>query len=169
MDQLSYIVNWIAKDVFGVPAYLVGIMTAVALIASRKGLGDIVGGALKATLGFIVLGIGAGAVIGALNPLGALITGAFGVAGVVPTNEAITAIVSNLPDVAQNVAFAMFLGVLLSLVIARLTPLRYVFLTVAEEEGLRAIARAGVTVTAQDVPSARAVSLEELLSANPDA
>lgn len=129
MDQLTYIINWVAKDVFGVPAYLVGIMTAVALIASRKGLGDIVGGALKATLGFIILGIGAGAVIGALNPLGALVTGAFGVAGVVPTNEAITAIVSNLPSVGQNVAFAMFLGVVLSLIIARLTPLRYVFLT----------------------------------------
>ncbi|MGH2401814.1 MAG: PTS transporter subunit IIC, partial [Candidatus Limnocylindria bacterium] len=129
MDQLSYIVNWIAKDVFGVPAYLVGLMTAIALIASRKSLGDIVGGALKATLGFIILGIGAGAVIGALNPLGALITGSFGVEGVVPTNEAITGIVSNIPDVAQNVALAMFVGVLLSLLIARLTPLRYVFLT----------------------------------------
>jgi PTS system ascorbate-specific IIC component len=129
VDQLTYIVNWIAKDIFGVPAYLVGIMTAIALIASRKGLGEIVGGALKATLGFIILGIGAGAVIGALNPLGSLITGAFGVEGVVPTNEAITAIVSNIPDVAQNVAFAMFLGVILSLIIARLTPLRYVFLT----------------------------------------
>lgn len=129
MDQLTYIINWIAKDIFGVPAYLVGIMTAIALIASRKGLGDIVGGSLKATLGFIILGIGANAVIGALNPLGALITGAFGVEGVVPTNEAITAIVSNIPDVAQNVAFAMFLGVILSLIIARLTPLRYVFLT----------------------------------------
>jgi ascorbate PTS system EIIC component len=129
VDQLTYIINWIAKDIFGVPAYLVGIMTAIALIASRKGLGDIVGGSLKATLGFIILGIGAGAVIGALNPLGALITGAFGVEGVVPTNEAITAIVSNIPDVAQNVAFAMFLGVILSLIIARLTPLRYVFLT----------------------------------------
>jgi PTS system ascorbate-specific IIC component len=129
VDQLTYIINWIAKDIFGVPAYLVGIMTAIALIASRKGLGDIVGGALKATLGFIILGIGAGAVIGALNPLGALITGAFGVEGVVPTNEAITAIVSNIPDVAQNVAFAMFVGVILSLIIARLTPLRYVFLT----------------------------------------
>ena len=79
MDQLSYIINWIAKDVFGVPAYLVGLMTAIALIASRKSLGDIIGGALKATLGFIILGIGAGAVIGALNPLGALITGSFGV------------------------------------------------------------------------------------------
>ncbi len=129
MDQLNYVINWIARDIFGVPAYLVGLMTLIALIASRKPAGEIVGGALKATLGFVILGIGAGAVIGALNPLGALITGAFDVEGVVPTNEAITAIVNDIPDVAQNVAFAMFLGVLLSLVLARLTPLRYVFLT----------------------------------------
>lgn len=129
MDQLNYLVNWIARDVFGNPAYLVGLMTMAALIASRKGVGDIVGGTLKATLGFIILGVGAGAVIGALNPLGALITGSFGVEGVVPTNEAITAIANDIPEVAQNVAFAMFLGVIGSLVIARLTPLRYVFLT----------------------------------------
>jgi len=129
VDPLSYVVNWIAKDVFGVPAYLVGLMTLIALIASRKPTGDVIGGALKATLGFVILGIGAGAVIGALNPLGALITGAFGVEGVVPTNEAITAIVNSQPAIAQNIAFAMFLGVIGSLVIARLTPLRYVFLT----------------------------------------
>jgi ascorbate PTS system EIIC component len=129
MDQLTYIVEWIAKDVLGVPAYLVGLMTLVALIASRKSTGEVIGGALKATLGFIILGVGAGAVIGALNPLGSLITGAFGVEGVVPTNEAITGIVADIPAVAQNVAFAMFIGVILSLIIARLTPLRYVFLT----------------------------------------
>jgi PTS system ascorbate-specific IIC component len=129
LDQLNYVINWIAKDLFGVPAYLVGIMTFVALVASRKSLGDVVGGTLKATLGFIILVIGAVAVIGALNPLGALITGAFGVEGVVPTNEAITAIANDIPDVAQNTAFAMFIGVIGSLIIARLTPLRYVFLT----------------------------------------
>jgi ascorbate PTS system EIIC component len=129
VDQLTYIVQWIAKDVFGVPAYLIGIMTAIALVASRKGIGDIVGGSLKATLGYLILAIGAGAVIGALNPLGALITGSFSVNGVVPTNEAIVAIANKIPAVAQNVAFAMFLGVILSLIIARLTPLRYVFLT----------------------------------------
>lgn len=41
--------------------------------------------------------------------------------------------------------------------------LRYVFLTAAEEEGLRAIERFGVEVTAQDVPSTRPVPLDELL------
>ena len=34
MDQLNYLFNWIAKDIFGVPAYLVGLMTLVALVAS---------------------------------------------------------------------------------------------------------------------------------------
>ena len=47
--------------------------------------------------------------------------------------------------------------------------LRYVFLTPAEEDGLRAIAAQGVEVTAQDVPGARPVPLDELLSNSPDA
>ncbi len=47
--------------------------------------------------------------------------------------------------------------------------LRYVFLAPAEEESLRRIAAHGVHVTAQDVPGARPVSLDELLTADPDA
>ncbi|HEX5831951.1 MAG TPA: PTS sugar transporter subunit IIB [Gemmatimonadaceae bacterium] len=42
--------------------------------------------------------------------------------------------------------------------------LRYVFLTPAEEESLRALAREGVAVTAQDVPAARAVPLDDVLA-----
>lgn len=42
--------------------------------------------------------------------------------------------------------------------------LRYVFLAPAEEAGLRAIAARGAAVSAQDVPGARAVPLDELLA-----
>ena len=41
--------------------------------------------------------------------------------------------------------------------------LRYVFLTPAEEQQLRELEASGVEVTAQDVPSARAVPLSEVL------
>jgi mannose/fructose/N-acetylgalactosamine-specific phosphotransferase system component IIB len=41
--------------------------------------------------------------------------------------------------------------------------LRYIFLTPAEEEQLRALEASGVEVTAQDVPSSRAVPLSEVL------
>lgn len=47
----------------------------------------------------------------------------------------------------------------------RVQHLRYVFLTPAEEDALRALAALGAVVTAQDVPAARAVPLEELLAA----
>lgn len=47
--------------------------------------------------------------------------------------------------------------------------LRYVFLTAGEEWELRELAAHGAVVTAQDVPAARAVPLEELLAAREDA
>lgn len=47
----------------------------------------------------------------------------------------------------------------------RAPKLRYVFLTPDEERELRDIEAAGVEVTAQDVPSARAVPLSEVLEA----
>ena len=40
----------------------------------------------------------------------------------------------------------------------------YVFLTPEEQEALRELVRLGAVVTAQDVPAARAVPLEELLA-----
>jgi len=48
----------------------------------------------------------------------------------------------------------------------RVGRLRYVYLTPVEEQALRDIAAQGVEVTAQDVPSARAVPLEELLQSH---
>jgi PTS system mannose-specific IIB component/fructoselysine and glucoselysine-specific PTS system IIB component len=44
--------------------------------------------------------------------------------------------------------------------------LRYVFLTDDEQQGLRDVAALGALVTAQDVPAARAVPLEEMLSSS---
>ena len=47
--------------------------------------------------------------------------------------------------------------------------LRYVFLTADEGDALRRLALRGAVVTAQDVPAARAIPLEELLSSREDA
>ena len=48
----------------------------------------------------------------------------------------------------------------------RVQRLRYVFLAPDEERELRDLAARGVTVTAQDVPGARPVSLDDLISGN---
>jgi PTS system mannose-specific IIB component/fructoselysine and glucoselysine-specific PTS system IIB component len=46
----------------------------------------------------------------------------------------------------------------------RVQHLRYVFLTPAEQDALRELRMLGAVVTAQDVPAARAVPLDELLA-----
>jgi PTS system ascorbate-specific IIC component len=127
MDIINDIVSFLVNSIFSVPAYLVGLMTAIGLIALRKPLSAVIGGTLKATMGFLILVVGAVTVINALNPLGTLILGSTGVQGVVPTNEAIVALAQS--QYGATTAYLMFAGFLASLVIARLTNLRYVFLT----------------------------------------
>jgi PTS system mannose-specific IIB component/fructoselysine and glucoselysine-specific PTS system IIB component len=47
--------------------------------------------------------------------------------------------------------------------VGRAGRLRYVFLTPEEESGLRQLARLGVKISAQDVPTARPIPIDELL------
>lgn len=127
MDWLVSIAEFIVNEILAVPAFLIGIITAVGLIALRKSVGQVVGGAIKATLGFLLIGAGATLVVASLDPLGAMILGATGAQGVIPTNEAIAGIAQE--QYGAQVAWLMILGFVISLILARFTPLRYVFLT----------------------------------------
>ncbi|MGM0386043.1 MAG: PTS ascorbate transporter subunit IIC [Actinomycetota bacterium] len=121
------ILDFLVNQILSVPAYLVGIIVAIGLIAMRKSSGQVVGGALKATLGFLILGAGAGVVVASLTPLGDLILAATGAQGVVPTNEAIVSIA--VEEYGAQVAWVMVGGFVVHLLIARFAPLKYVFLT----------------------------------------
>lgn len=127
MDFLLAIANFLVNEILSVPAFLIGIITAVGLAAMGRGTGKTIGGAIKATLGFLLIGAGAGLVTNSLEPLGAMITGATGAQGVVPTNEAIVGIAQD--QFGSQVAWIMILGFVVSLLLARFTPMSYVFLT----------------------------------------
>jgi PTS system ascorbate-specific IIC component len=127
MNWLVSIAEFLVNEILAVPAFLIGIITAVGLIALRKSTGQVIGGALKATLGFLLINAGAGLVVSSLEPLGVMIQGAAGTQGVVPTNEAIVGIAQD--EYGAQVAWLMILGFAVSLVLARFTPLHYVFLT----------------------------------------
>ncbi|MFH8633846.1 PTS ascorbate transporter subunit IIC [Streptomyces lydicus] len=127
MHRLISLATFLVNEILSQPAYLIGLITAAGLIALRKTAGQIAGGALKATLGFLLIGAGAGLVVGALGPLGGMIQGTTGAHGVIPTNEAIVGIAQ--AQFGARVAWLMILGFAVALVLARVTPLRYVFLT----------------------------------------
>jgi PTS system ascorbate-specific IIC component len=127
MDWLVAFAQFIVNEVLSVPAFLIGIITAVGLVALRRSTGQVIGGALKATLGFLLIGAGATLVVASLAPLGTMIQGATGAQGVIPTNEAIAGIAQ--ADYGAQVSWLMILGFAVSLVLARFTPLHYVFHT----------------------------------------
>ncbi|MDN5822465.1 MAG: PTS ascorbate transporter subunit IIC, partial [Brachybacterium sp.] len=127
MNVLVSIAEFLVNEILSVPAYLIGIITAIGLIALRKSFGQVTGGALKAVLGFLLIGAGATLVAASLTPLGIMIQGALGAQGVVPTNEAIVGIAQE--EFGAQVAWLMILGFIVAILLARFTPLRYVFLT----------------------------------------
>jgi PTS system ascorbate-specific IIC component len=127
MDILVSIAQFVVNEILSVPAFLIGIITAVGLIALRKSVGQVIGGAVKATLGFLLIGAGATLVISSLSPLGTMIQGATGAQGVIPTNEAIVGIAQ--AQYGAQVSWLMILGFALSLVLARFSRLHYVFLS----------------------------------------
>ncbi|WP_027019047.1 PTS ascorbate transporter subunit IIC [Corynebacterium sputi] len=127
MDWLIAIAEFLVNEILSVPAFLIGIITAVGLMALKKSTGQVLGGAIKATLGFLLVGAGATLVVNSLEPLGIMIEGATGMHGVIPTNEAIAGIAQ--AQYGSQVAWLMIAGFAVSLILARFTPLSYVFLT----------------------------------------
>ena len=127
MDWFVAVLDFIGQQILNVPAYLIGIITAIGLIALRRNAGQVIGGGLKAALGFMILGAGANVVVAALTPLGDLVLAVTGARGVIPTNEVITAIAAE--EYGAVGAYVLTLGFLVMLILARFTPLRYIFLT----------------------------------------
>ncbi|KZE91960.1 PTS ascorbate transporter subunit IIC [Microbacterium sp. TNHR37B] len=127
MEWLVAVLDFIGQQILNVPAYLIGIITAIGLIALRRNAGQVIGGGLKAALGFLILGAGAGVVVAALAPLGELILRVTGARGVIPTNEVITAIAAE--KYGASGAYVLVLGFIVMILLARFTPLRYIFLT----------------------------------------
>ena len=127
MDAIYAIARFLVNEILSVPAYLIGIITAIGLISLRKSIGAVIGGALKATLGFLLVSAGATLVTASLDPLGAMLQGTLGAQGVVPTNEAIVGIAQQ--EYGAQVSWLMIIGFIVALVFARITPLHYVFLT----------------------------------------
>jgi PTS system ascorbate-specific IIC component len=127
VDWLVTILTFIGNQILNVPAYLIGIITAIGLAALKRPVGRIVGGGLKAALGFLILGAGAGVVVASLTPLGDLILKITGAQGVIPTNEVIAAIATE--QYGTIAAYTLVLGFIVMLALARFTPLKYIFLT----------------------------------------
>ncbi|XJZ26650.1 PTS ascorbate transporter subunit IIC [Bacillota bacterium Lsc_1132] len=117
----------IMNDILGTPAILVGLFALIGLLLQKKGVADIISGTLKTIMGFLILGGGAGILIGSLDIFGKMFEKAFHIQGVIPNNEAIVAIAQQ--TFGKETALIMLFGMIANILIARFTPFKYIFLT----------------------------------------
>ncbi|AYG55618.1 PTS ascorbate transporter subunit IIC [Staphylococcus pseudintermedius] len=114
-------------DVLSQPAILVALIAFIGLVVQKKPVSVVTSGTIKTILGFLVLSAGAGVIVQSLEPFGKIFQHAFGVQGVVPNNEAIISIA--LEKYGTTAALIMVFGMLVNILIARVSNLKFIFLT----------------------------------------
>ncbi|WP_054950352.1 PTS ascorbate transporter subunit IIC [Numidum massiliense] len=121
------LLNIIANDILTQPAFLIGLMSMIGLIALRKSFNKILVGTLKPILGFLMLSAGADIIVSNLDPLGKMIESGFNLKGIIPNNEAIVSVAQTV--LGRETMFIMVLGFAINILVARLTKYKYIFLT----------------------------------------
>jgi len=114
-------------SLFSEPAIIIGLIAFIGLIALRESLSRIITGTLKAIIGFIILGVGADAIASSLEVLGPIFQDAFNMQGVIPTNEAVIGLAQDI--FGAEMAMIMAFGFIINIILARITPYKYIFLT----------------------------------------
>jgi len=107
---------------------LVGLMALLGLLALRKSFEEVVSGTIKSILGFLILGAGAGVVVGSITPLGTLFTTVLNIPNsALPVNEVFTSIVQQ--SLGREVSLVFLFAFILNIIFARITKFKYIWLT----------------------------------------
>jgi PTS system ascorbate-specific IIC component len=126
MDVLSSITQWIADNIFSQPAFLIGLIALVGLIAQRASFSNTVLGTLKSAVGFLILVEGSNIVVAALLGLVPMLEGAFGFEAAALGGARLDEFIATYGGYASLI---MTFGFLINVLIARFTPLKYIYLT----------------------------------------
>ncbi|MDK2784577.1 MAG: ascorbate system component [Bacillota bacterium] len=117
-------------EIFTTPAIMLGIVALIGLLLQGKSTSECISGTFKTILGVLILSSGAGVIVQSLGPFSDLFTKAFNLTGVVPFDEAVTgAVIQKIAVVAKTSSLIIAFGFVVNLVLARLTPFKYIFLT----------------------------------------
>jgi len=117
-------------QVIQTPAIILGLVALIGLSIQKKSGGQIFSGALKTALGMIMVSAGAGFLVTNILPFVVLFNEVFGLTGFATGSEAVVGAIQNsVPVIARTSSLILALGFLVNIIIARFSPLKYIFLT----------------------------------------
>ena len=124
---MNSILHFLVYDLLGTSSILVGFIAMFGLILQKKSWDKVAIGTIKTIVGFVIFSAGSSLATSSLNSFQTLFTKAFNLEGVLPLAEAVTALAQN--KFGSIVVLIMVAGFIANLIVARFTPLKYIFLT----------------------------------------
>lgn len=107
------------------PVFMIGLVAFLGLLLQKKSVNDLLSGTVKSMVGVIVLFAGVDILVNAMSPIAQLFGQAYAGRGEVIAADW----VGFLGKFGLEVVLVMVFGFLVNLLIARVTPLKFVFLT----------------------------------------
>lgn len=121
------VIYWIAQNVFGEPAILLGSIVLLGLLLQKKTASQTVSGTFKAIIGFLIIGAGSDVITSALTVFEPLWKEVFNLSEE-PLGEFIGQDGFNA-SFGGAVTLAMTIGFVINVLLARFTKLKYIYLT----------------------------------------
>ena len=120
--MIKFLVDFLSQ-----PTVVLGLVAMIGLIAMKNSVSDVISGTFKTILGFLILSAGSNVIVGALIPFSSMFNSAFGMAGIVPEDNSLVAAVQVI--LGFETPLIMLFSFLINLLLARITPFKYIFLT----------------------------------------
>jgi len=116
------------------PAFVLGLIALIGLLIQRKSTSEVITGTIKTILGLLIMSVGIGALINALIPIQSMFETGIPAAGFetfVTFDEAVVSAVqdTNIGEIGAAIAWTMLFGYIVHILLARITPFRYIYLT----------------------------------------
>ncbi|WP_106767599.1 PTS ascorbate transporter subunit IIC [Paenibacillus faecalis] len=121
------VIFWIATNIFGTPAILLGFIVLAGLLLQKKSTSQVISGTFKATIGFLIIGAGSGVIVNALNVFEPMWKEVFGLSG--QSLGQFMGQESFNAKYGSAVTLAMLVGFLINVLLARFTKFKYIYLT----------------------------------------
>lgn len=125
MKMIDFILNLLQT-----PAIVLSLVALIGLTLQGKNFGQVFSGTVKTALGMLIVSAGAGLIVQEIIPFSELFSSVFNLTGFATSSEAVVgALQTSVPLIASTSSLIMAFGFLVNIILARFSPLKYIFLT----------------------------------------
>ena len=137
MSVIMAILNWFSLNILQQPAFFVGLLVLVGYILLKKPWHDVFSGFVKATVGYLILNVGAGGLVSTFRPILAALNYKFNIGAAVidpyfGLTAANTKIAEDFPKFVGTATTALLIGFFLNIFLVafrKVTKIRTLFIT----------------------------------------